>query len=69
MNLNEFMLIEKFIRKYFKTSTCLLEAPKGSESLVLSEERTDLVPSMHSTRLLVTQEQIWKEVAASGSVV
>lgn len=47
------MLIEKFIRKFFQTSTCLLEHADGG---VASQESTDLVPSRYSTRLLMTQE-------------
>ena len=49
------MLIEKFIRKFFKSETCLLQKLNG-----------EWVPGVHATKLLLTSEQIEKEYGAEG---
>lgn len=49
------MLIEKFIRKFFKNETCLL---------VKQGDRW--VPGVHATKLLFTSEQIEQDYGAEG---
>lgn len=55
LNLNEFMLIETFINKFFATATCLVQQQHGQ-----------WVPAGCQTILLQTQDQIWEKAKTEG---